>query len=114
MVGRASGVYRVELPDTAHNQVQLAGLAPPAGSQFQTVDVLLIDTFVGGVGYARAADLSLIENCLRLIDQLLRRRCCDNSGCIRCVETIYCHQSDPEAVDLDREAAREIVGRLLG
>ena len=76
--------------------------------------LLLLDTYEGGAGFARAVDLQLLGRCLRLVDELLAERCCDGSGCPRCVRTRHCHQADAASATLDRAGAQEIVARLLG
>ena len=88
----------------AHTQ-DLAGRGPA---------LLLIDTFPFGVGYARAVDLGLLGDALELVRQILGEVCCDGSGCERCIETMHCHQTEPNEADLDRAGAQSLLVRLLG
>jgi hypothetical protein len=77
--------------------------------------LLLVDTYEGGAGYARAADSRALREALRLAAAILEQRCCGtDEGCPRCVRTIHCHVEDPSKAALDRSGARALVAKLLG
>jgi ATP-dependent helicase YprA (DUF1998 family) len=75
--------------------------------------LLLIDSYEGGAGYARAVDSRVLREALRLALAILEETCC-SEGCPRCVRTIHCHVEDPSRIPLDRAGARALTSRLLG
>jgi ATP-dependent helicase YprA (DUF1998 family) len=75
--------------------------------------LLLIDTYEGGAGYARAADSRALRDALGIAARVLGQGCC-GAGCPRCVRTTSCYVEDPEGQTLDRAGAQAVVARLLG
>jgi hypothetical protein len=83
-----------------------AGLPADVAGLFSAPVLLLVDTYPGGVGYARAADWAVLRDALGLALRLLESE-------REFWTPLRCHQRDPRQVEVDRAGARALCRQLL-